>query len=64
MGKELVDGIEGVGLNSIVGSVDNKLRDIRLPGSKSQQSAQLSNELRWNVFIMRVLFTQGTRTKT
>ena len=34
MSKKLVDGSEGVGLNSIVGGVDNKLRDLRLPGEK------------------------------
>ena len=39
MSKELVDGIESVGLNSIIGSVDNELRDLRLPGSKSQELA-------------------------
>ena len=32
MSKELVDGIQSVGLNSIVGRVDYELRDLRLPG--------------------------------
>jgi hypothetical protein len=31
MGKELVNGIKSVGLHGIVGSIDNKLRDLRLP---------------------------------
>jgi hypothetical protein len=40
MSKELVDRSESVRLNSIIGSVDNELRDLRLSGSKSQELAQ------------------------
>jgi hypothetical protein len=40
LSKKLVDGSKGVGLNSIVGSVDDKLRDLRLPGKKSQNLAR------------------------
>ncbi len=36
VGKELVDGVESVGLNGVVGSEDNELRDNRLSGTKSQ----------------------------
>jgi hypothetical protein len=34
LSKELVDGINGVGLDGIVGSIDEKLRDISLAASK------------------------------
>lgn len=34
MSKELVDGIDGVGLDGIVGSIDEKLRDIGLATNK------------------------------
>ncbi len=34
MRKKLVDGIKGVGLYSIVGGIDEELRDVGLPTSK------------------------------
>jgi hypothetical protein len=37
MSKELVNGIKSVGLHSIIGSIDNKLRDLGLPNEKSDK---------------------------
>jgi hypothetical protein len=37
MGKELVDGVKSVGLYSIIGSINNKLRDLGLPNEKSDK---------------------------
>jgi hypothetical protein len=33
LGKKLINGIKGVGLHGIVGSIDNELRDFGLPTS-------------------------------
>jgi hypothetical protein len=42
--EELVDGINGVGLYRIVGSIDEELGDIALPTSKSE--AQITKKLK------------------
>ena len=59
LSKKLVDGSEGVGLNSIVRRVDNKLRDLRLPGKN------VRTELSSGVNGASIFFSlRGTRTRT
>jgi hypothetical protein len=43
LSKELVDGIDGVGLDGIVGSIDEKLRDITLATSNIR-----NKKLKWD----------------
>lgn len=42
--EELIDGIDGVGLYRIVGSIDEELGDIALPTSKSE--ARITKKLK------------------
>jgi hypothetical protein len=50
LSKKLVDGIKGVGLDGIVGSIDEKLRDISLAASKDQKLSRHDSDMGWHRF--------------
>ena len=59
MRKKLVDGIKGVGLYSIVGGIDEELRDVGLPTSKIRSLFHKKIERRKNFGLARAQTQEG-----